>query len=52
MKNYEYIIAGLPVVDSGFRFTDTTPDEFIGQSREQVDSADNAVVDFLMKGYA
>ena len=52
MKNYEYIIAGLPVVDSGFRFTDTTPDEFIAQIREQLDSADNALVDFLMKGYA
>ena len=49
MKNYEYIIAGLPVVDSGFRFTDTTPDEFIAQIREQLDSADNALVDFLMK---
>ena len=51
MKNYEYIIAGLPVIDSGFRFTDTTPDQFIAEIREQLDSRDNALVDFLMKGY-
>ncbi len=51
MKNYEYIIAGLPVIDSGFKFTDTTPDQFIGEIREQLDSKDNALVDFLLKGY-
>ncbi len=52
MRNYEYIIAGLPVIDSGFRFTDTTPDQFIEEIRGQLDSRDNALVDFLMKGYA
>ena len=51
MRNYEYIIAGLPVIDSGFRFTDTTPDQFIAEIHEQLDSRDNALVDFLMKGY-
>ena len=51
MKNYEYIIACLPVIDSGFRFTDTTPDQFIAEIREQLDSRDNALVDFLLKGY-
>lgn len=52
MKNYEYIIASLPVVDSGFKFTDRTPDEFIGEIRSQLDKGDNALVDFLLKGYA
>lgn len=51
MKNYEYIIASLPVVDSGFKFTDRTPDEFIGEIRSQLDKGDNALVDFLLKGY-
>ena len=51
MKNYEYIIAGLPVVDSGFKFTDRTPDDFIAEIREQVDRTDNALVDFLLDGY-
>ena len=45
MKNYEYIIAGLPVVDSGFKFTDRTPDDFIAEIREQLDRKDNALVD-------
>ncbi len=52
MKNYEYIIAGLPVIDSGFRFTDKTPDQFIEEIREQLDDRDNAIVDFLLRGYA
>lgn len=51
MKNYEYIIAGLPVVDSGFKFTDKTPDDFIAEIREQLDRKDNALVDFLLDGY-
>ena len=51
MKNYEYIIAGLPVVDSGFKFTDRTPDDFIAEIREQLDRKDNALVDFLLDGY-
>ncbi len=51
MKNYEYIIAGLPVVDSSFSFSDKTPREFIGEIREQLDARDNALVDFLLKGY-
>ena len=51
MKNYEYIIAGLPVVDSGFKFTDRTPDDFIAEIREQLDRKDNALVDFLLAGY-
>ncbi|MGN0190660.1 MAG: DUF2764 family protein [Candidatus Cryptobacteroides sp.] len=51
MKNYEYIIAGLPVIDSGFKFTDRTPDDFIAEIREQLDGRDNALVDFLLDGY-
>ena len=51
MKNYEYIIAGLPVVDSGFKFTDRTPDDFIAEIREQLDRKDNTLVDFLLDGY-
>lgn len=52
MKNYEYIIAGLPVVDHGFKFTDKTPDGFIEEIRAQLDRHDNALVDFLMDGYS
>ena len=51
MKNYEYIIAGLPVVDSSFSFSDKTPAEFIEGIRELLDERDNALVDFLLKGY-
>ncbi len=51
MKNYEYIIAGLPVIDSSFSFSDKTPREFIEEIREQLDERDNALVDFLLKGY-
>ncbi len=51
MKNYEYIIAGLPVIDSGFKFGETTPDLFIAEIRSQLDRKDNGIVDFLLKGY-
>lgn len=52
MKNYEYIIASLPVIDSGFKFTDKTPEDFIEEIRQQLNRSDNALVDFLLKGYA
>lgn len=52
MHNYEYIIASLPVIDSGFKFTDRTPEDFIEEIRQQLDRSDNALVDFLLKGYA
>lgn len=51
MKNYEYIVAGLPVVNEDFKFGDTTPDQFIEEIRSQLDKKDNSLVDFLLKSY-
>lgn len=51
MKNYEYIVAGLPVVNEDFKFGDTTPEQFIEEIRSQLDKKDNSLVDFLLKSY-
>lgn len=51
MKNYEYIIAGLPVIDDGFKFGENSPEQFIEEIRAQLDKKDNLLVDFLLKAY-
>lgn len=51
MDNYHYIVAGLPVVEADYRFTDQTPELMMEEIREQLSDKDNALVDFLMKGF-
>lgn len=51
MNNYEYIIAGLPVIDSSFKFIGTTPNELIEEIKDQLCTKDNKLVDLLLDGY-
>lgn len=52
MNNYEYIVAGLPVLQKTFSPSGKTDaDGLIAGIREQLSDKDNAIVDFLLKGY-
>ena len=51
MNNYEYIIAGLPVLSPGYRYPGQSDfASLVGEIREQLSGPDNALVDFLLRG--
>jgi len=51
MANYEYIIAGLPVLSPDWHYPGSgTFDSVVGEIRSQLSEKDNALVDFLLKG--
>ena len=50
MNNYEYIVAGLPVLGSDYRGPLDT-DEIIGEIRSQLSARDEALLDILLQGF-
>ena len=51
MNNYEYIIAGLPLLSPDARSAQVDADEVIAEIRSQCSKKDNALIDFLLEGY-
>lgn len=51
MNNYEYIIAGLPLLNLDAHNVTVDADEVIEEIRSQCSSSDNALIDFLLSGY-
>ena len=52
MKNYEYIVASLPVLSTDWKYGSSESFESIlGDIREQLSKGDNAVMDFLLNGF-
>ena len=50
MNNYEYIIASLPDITTGYRFGDKTPDDYIEEIVSLCSDKDKATIAFLMDG--
>lgn len=51
MKNYVYIIAGLPDFTPDWRQGEKSLDEYLGQMKELLSERDNAVVSFVESGF-
>jgi hypothetical protein len=51
MKNYVYIIAGLPDFTPDWRQGEKSLDEYFGQVRELLSEKDNTVLDFIGQGF-
>ena len=51
MNNYEYIIASLPDITTGYRFGEKTPDDYIEEIVSLCSEKDKATIAFLMDGY-
>ena len=51
MKNYVYIIAGLPDFTPDWRQGERSLDEYLGQMKELLSEKDNAVISFIEKGF-
>ena len=50
MNNYEYIVASLPDICSGWKFADGTPEDYIEQITSQCSAQDNETIAFLQDG--
>ena len=51
MKNYEYIIASLPDITTGWKFGEKGPDDYIEEVTSACTEKDKALIEFLMSGY-
>jgi len=51
MNNYHYIVSSLPVLSHDGKFGDTTPDSIMAEIVEQLSEKDNAVLEFVEKGF-
>ena len=51
MKNYEYIIASLPDITTGWKFGEKTPEDYIEEIVSLCSEKDKALIEFLMSGY-
>ena len=51
MANYEYIIASLPDITTGWKFGETGPEYYIEEIATQCSKKDNELIDFLLSGY-
>lgn len=51
MKNYVYIIAGLPDFTPDWRQGQESLDEYLNNVREQLSEKDNMVLDLIVKGF-
>ena len=51
MNNYEYIIASLPDITTGWKFGDKTPEDYIEEIVSLCSEKDRETIAFLMKGY-
>ena len=51
MKNYEYIIASLPDITTGWKFGDKGPEDYIEEIIDLCSDKDRKLIDFLLSGY-
>ena len=51
MRNYEYIIASLPDITTGWKFGEKTPEDYIEEIVSLCSEKDRETVAFLMDGY-
>ena len=51
MTNYVYIIAGLPDFTPDWKQGEKSIDDYLDQVKELLSAKDNAVLDFIMKGF-
>lgn len=51
MANYEYIIASLPDITTGWKFTDNGPQYYIEEIIGQCSKKDNELIEFLLSGH-
>ena len=51
MANYEYIIASLPDITTGWKFTDNGPQYYIEEITGQCSKKDNELIEFLLSGH-
>ena len=51
MNNYEYIIASLPDITTGWKFGEKTPEDYIEEIVSLCSAKDREMIAFLMDGY-
>ncbi|MBE6250340.1 MAG: DUF2764 family protein [Bacteroidales bacterium] len=51
MKNYEYIVASLPDITTGWKFGEKGPEDYIEEIVSLCSDKDRELIDFLMSGY-
>ena len=51
MNNYEYIVASLPDITTGWKFGDKGPQEYIEEIISLCSAKDIELIDFLLSGY-
>ena len=51
MKNYEYIIASLPDITTGWKFGEKGPEDYIEEIVSLCSDKDRKLIDFLVSGY-
>ena len=51
MNNYEYIIASLPDITTGWKFGEKGPHDYIEEVTSACTEKDKALIEFLMSGY-
>ena len=51
MNNYEYIVASLPDITTGWKFGEKTPEDYIEEIVSLCSNKDRETITFLMNGY-
>ena len=51
MNNYEYIVASLPDITTGWKFGEKGPQDYIEEIVSLCSEKDNELIDFLLSGY-
>ena len=51
MNNYEYIVASLPDITTGWKFGEKSPQDYIEEIVSLCSEKDNELIDFLLSGY-
>lgn len=51
MRNYEYIVASLPDITTGWKFGEKGPQDYIDEIVSLCSQKDRELIDFLMSGY-
>lgn len=51
MNNYEYIVASLPDITTGWKFSEKGPQDYIDEIVSLSSKSDNELIEFLLSGY-
>ena len=51
MNNYEYIVASLPDITTGWKFGEKTPEDYIEEIVSLCSDKDRETITFLLNGY-